>query len=671
MRSCLLSAAVLLALASVARADDKPKPRLVTQMFSVADLVTPVPDFCVTEALQCRPPSAEKPECRKKATVAECGDQLVKVVTGMVRPYSWEATGGSGTAEFYEAGLALVVKNSPDVVAEVRDLLAALRRLQEGSVCTEVRLVKLPAGCCERLKLKTCGDAVLSECDLKALLEALQECPEASVMQFPKVTTFDGQTATVRVGEQRTFVTGVEAVKANGYNPVVPKNTTVDLGETLTLCGRVAAGGKSVTLRANLTHTQLVGDKVQLVPVVTQVTPIFEGGSQGKPVPFTQFLQVPELKTEKIEKTATVPCGGTVVLGCWKETAAAGCPVLSKVPYANQLFKNVGPACECEVVALATVRVIRSEEPAQEPKPQAVARPAAADEPATVIRLRNVAAADAAQAVAKYLDGQPQPLALTFDQASNTLYLSADAAVRQKVLKVIAAMDAPPPQVVIQAMVMEAPAGFLADMGMSDDQPNSPVLTLTARETSMFNGVIREGKRRECLDILSRPQIQVADNQTGFVQVGQKVPYAVNIGSKADGARQAITYEPVGVSMRVTPRINPDGKVLMRVEPTVTTVSPSPVNLGNGNTVPAFNTQTMQTTVLASDGQTVILRGMTRQETNGQKREVVTVLTPHVVRDAPSAVTPSAGTDAVAPPLPRPTAPVSAPAPVPPPSPRR
>src|SRR5581483_6378280 len=180
---------------------------------------------------------------------------------------------------------------------------------QEVSVCTEVRLVKVPAGCCERLRTQKCG-AVLGECELKTLLEAVQDSPGASVMQFPKVTTFEGQTATVRVGEQRFFVTGIETVKVKGQTTVAPKNAPVDLGETLTLCGRVTADGKSVTLRANLTRTQLSGDNVELVPVVTQIIPVFEGGSQGKPVSFTQFLQAPDLKTEKIEKTATVPCGG-------------------------------------------------------------------------------------------------------------------------------------------------------------------------------------------------------------------------------------------------------------------------------------------------------------------------------------------------------------------------
>ena len=64
------------------------------------------------------------------------------------------------------------------------------------------------------------------------------------------------------------------------------------------------------------------------------------------------------------------------------------------------------------------------------------------------------------------------------------------------------------------------------------------------------------------------------------------------------------------MTMRVTPRVNPDGKVLMRVEPQVSSVSPTPVSLGNGINAPAFNVQTVQTTVLASDGETIVLGGL-------------------------------------------------------------
>ena len=76
--------------------------------------------------------------------------------------------------------------------------------------------------------------------------------------------------------------------------------------------------------------------------------------------------------------------------------------------------------------------------------------------------------------------------------------------------------------------------------------------------------------------------------------------------------------------MRVTPRINPDGKVLMRVEPQISSVSPTPISLGNGIQAPAFNIQTVQTTVLASDGETIVLGGLiTKQDNRERERHPV------------------------------------------------
>jgi hypothetical protein len=95
----------------------------------------------------------------------------------------------------------------------------------------------------------------------------------------------------------------------------------------------------------------------------------------------------------------------------------------------------------------------------------------------------------------------------------------------------------------------------------------------------------------------------------------------------------------------------------MRVEPQVSSVSPTPINLGNGIQAPAFNVNTVQTTVLAADGETIVLGGLiTKQDQrieNGlpylkdipyvgalfryrthsiQRREVLIIMTPHIVR---------------------------------------
>ena len=114
------------------------------------------------------------------------------------------------------------------------------------------------------------------------------------------------------------------------------------------------------------TLSNLASATVPLFPVTTFITPVFEGGAQGQPIPFTQFIQQPQFSSVTIQTTVAVPDGGTVIMGGLKTLSEGrnefGPPVLSKLPYVNRLFKNVGYGRETETVFLmVTPRVIVGE----------------------------------------------------------------------------------------------------------------------------------------------------------------------------------------------------------------------------------------------------------------------------------------------------------------------
>src|SRR5207244_653577 len=110
------------------------------------------------------------------------------------------------------------------------------------------------------------------------------------------------------------------------------------------------------------------------------------------------------------------------------------------------------------------------------------------------------------------------------------------------------------------------------------------------------------------LDILSRPQVMTLDKQFARILIGSEVPYLTQTNLTGTGVvSSGVNYRPVGIELQVTPQISPDGRVLMRVVPTVSSVNPVPVNLGNGNLSPQFNVQTVETTVAAMDGETVAI----------------------------------------------------------------
>lgn len=180
--------------------------------------------------------------------------------------------------------------------------------------------------------------------------------------------------------------------------------------------------------------------------------------------------------------------------------------------------------------------------------------------------------------------------------------------------------------------------------------------------------LIRALAQRRRLEILSRPQIMTLDNQEAFIQVGQQVPLIANsVIQPQGGVVNTVQYQDVGIILQVVPKINPDGSVVMRVDPEISALAPitdanARVEVSTGVFARAINTTRAQTTVSANDGQTAVIGGLIRRETEVEerkvpllgdvpvlghlfrydretktKRELLILLTPHVVRCAADA----------------------------------
>lgn len=202
----------------------------------------------------------------------------------------------------------------------------------------------------------------------------------------------------------------------------------------------------------------------------------------------------------------------------------------------------------------------------------------------------------------------------------------------------------------------------LGNFGMGRANPNGIGGFVFSAASDSFNLLVRALKTQGRLEILSRPQITTLDNQTASILVGQYFPYITGstVATGVTGIPTTvnnINYQPVGVSLLVTPRISPDGRVLLRVKPEVSSPAQTTVNLGNNVFATAFNTQTLETTISVMDGETVALGGLIsrRDEKNENKipwfgdlpglgalfryrtqnklkTELLIILTPHIVR---------------------------------------
>ena len=295
--------------------------------------------------------------------------------------------------------------------------------------------------------------------------------------------------------------------------------------------------------------------------------------------------------------------------------------------------------------------------------PQAAPCPACAKPSQEVYRLRHAAAADVAHALKSHF-GENCGVSVVAEPVSNTLLVSAGPAEFQRIMKIVAAIDQAPPSVQLTMTWIEARGGFIEKTGLcpAGESGCGKAWTMSDREVRMFNALLRQGKQDGTLEILSRPQLQVMDNQTGFVQVGQQYPCP----SQAPDGKTGIEMVPVGLTTKVTPRFLPDGKVLLRIETIHTRQTPQPVELGNGLAAPAFNVESAQTTVCLSDGATAVMlageqcrecrvechtpvlseipyvsRLFTNVAVSKERTEMLLVVTAHVVRTAPEVAPPA------------------------------
>jgi len=187
------------------------------------------------------------------------------------------------------------------------------------------------------------------------------------------------------------------------------------------------------------------------------------------------------------------------------------------------------------------------------------------------------------------------------------------------------------------------------------------VLSASSRNVSVLIRALQESRR---VEILSRPQVRTLDNQPAFIQVGQRVPRIIGSTVNQNGQSNSVALENVGLIIGVTPRVSPDGNVVMEIDAEKSQLGPEtdgvPVAVSVDGTVirsPRVDTTTAQATVSAADGETIVLGGLitnATQEfhrkvpwlgdvpivgrlfrfdgTKARRTELLIILTPHVIR---------------------------------------
>ncbi len=182
------------------------------------------------------------------------------------------------------------------------------------------------------------------------------------MLQAPKITTFNGATATIFSGTLQYYVSALTPIVGPGSVAFVPTPTPLFIGPTLSVVPVVSADRRYVRMSMTPQFNSLNGFTTIQVPAA-----VGGSGLGGGSATINATLQLPNTTTSVLTTTVTVPDGGTVLLGGLKtmneQRTEYGVPILSKTPLLDRLFRNVGIGrVTTSLMLMVTPRIIILEE---------------------------------------------------------------------------------------------------------------------------------------------------------------------------------------------------------------------------------------------------------------------------------------------------------------------
>jgi general secretion pathway protein D len=239
---------------------------------------------------------------------------------------------------------------------------------------------------------------------------------------------------------------------------------------------------------------------------------------------------------------------------------------------------------------------------------------------------------------------------------NNSIVIRARAEVQADLAALIAELDQRRPQVLIEAAIVEVsgdiseqlgvqlgfgaatpPGGFAATSFSAAGPSLDGILTLlgvpaaAATSGGLSIGLSRQDKfglllqalgQSSKANLLSTPSITTLDNQAAEIIVGQNVPFrtgSFDRGGDGSNAFTTIERQDVGITMRVVPRVNQGDVIQLDISQEVSSLVATAV-AGAADLI--TNRRSIQTTVLADNGGTIVLGGLITDDRQSTRSEV-------------------------------------------------
>ena len=248
---------------------------------------------------------------------------------------------------------------------------------------------------------------------------------------------------------------------------------------------------------------------------------------------------------------------------------------------------------------------------------------------------------------------------ITADVTNNAVLVYANAESQRVVEQTIRQIDRPQRQIAIEATIAEVTLNdqlnygvqyFLASKkgsisqtipgiatnGTSAIEPasnavNAAAGALLGRVLPGFNLLVgAENSPRVILDalhsltnvkVLSNPSLVVLDNQPATLQVGDQVPFSTGTATVLTANNtvvNTIDYKNTGIILRVLPRANSNGNVVLDIEQEISSVAAGSA----GSLTPTISQRKVKSSIAVASGQTVLLAGLISETENKQRQGI-------------------------------------------------
>ena len=257
------------------------------------------------------------------------------------------------------------------------------------------------------------------------------------------------------------------------------------------------------------------------------------------------------------------------------------------------------------------------------------------------------------------LNGILQNVRITADVTNNAVLVYANQEAQRIVEQTIRQIDRPQRQIAIEATIAEVTLNdqlnygvqfFLASKqgsisntisGISNSSTigsniegtsnavNAAAGALLGRALPGFNFLIgAENSPRVVLDalhgvtnvkVLSNPSLVVLDNQSATLQVGDQVPFSTGTATVLTANNtvvNTIDYKNTGIILRVLPRANANGNVVLDIEQEISSVAAGSAN----SLTPTISQRRVKSSIAVTSGQTVLLAGLISETENRQRQ---------------------------------------------------